>query len=134
MSIEDRYQSLIAAYASIVVSHRIKVLRLAWEMSQSEMARQLNLAPNTISQFETGVSRPSQDVETRIKAAFGVTVDWIRYGEMSGLSSDLIRKLEEASVNIRRPKERARDKRVPPPAPRTMKRPARRPPSKKATP
>ena len=133
MSIEDRYQSLIAAYTS-AVPHRIKVLRMAWEMSQSEMARQLSVAPNTISQFETGVSRPSQDVETRIMAAFGVTVDWIRYGEMSGLNQELIRKLEEASMNIRRPKGRPRDKRVPPAQPRTMKRPARRPPSRKTTP
>ena len=124
MAIEDRYEALRAAYESDKVGRRVRVLRLAWEMSQSAMARHLNTKPNTISQIESGVSRPAVDIEIRIKAAFGVTIDWIRFGEMAGLSLETIQRLEE-SASMLGPGAVA-EKGAPAKKPRSFSRPARK--------
>jgi len=131
MSIEGRYQSLRKAYDAIEVGHRVRLLRTAWELTQSGLARHLNVKPNTISQIESGVSRPAPDLEIRLKAAFGITIDWIRFGEMAGLSPETIRRIDESKAAIGSVPEPSKPKdRLPPKKPRTLASPIRRSKSK----
>lgn len=127
MSADERYKALVRAYHPDVVGKRIRRLRLHWELNQSEMARLLEVRPNTISQFESGYSRPASDIETRIKALFQVTLDWIRYGETTGLPTNLALKLDDASDDDDAGKQLAPDYRV---VGKKLSRPARRGPKK----
>lgn len=101
MSIEDRYQELRAAYDAKAVGFRVRVLRQILEMSQSGMARHLGIRSNTVSQFESGISRPAPDIAIRMKAASRIGFDWLYFGEMSGLDADMIRQIEQATVSLR---------------------------------
>lgn len=131
MAYEDRYKSLIEASRPNAVGHRIRVLRTSWEMSQSEMARHLYIKSQTISQIEGGLSRPSTEVEVRLKAAFHVTIDWIRFGETAGLSQPVSQRLEEAAQWVSMDEKReSTAKRASPVKSINPKRPARRPPEK----
>lgn len=127
MSMDDDYQALRKAYEGAEVGRRIKVLRLAFEHSQSSLARHLNMSPNAISQMESGISRPATDVEIRLKAAFGLTIDWVRFGEMAGMPPELIRRIEEVSRAISKaPAKPKGDPRSPPKKPKTIASPVRR--------
>lgn len=126
MSIDERYQALRRAYEAIEIGQRVRLLRVMHEMSQSELGRHLGIKANTVSQFESGVSRPAPDIEIRLKAAFGVTTDWLRFGEMSGLSPELIRRLDDARVSLVPAKKRPTEDRLPPKKPRSITRPARK--------
>lgn len=87
MSANDVYQSLVRLHHPQLVGLRIRRLRSARKMTQTAMAKHLEVKANTICQLESGYCRPGMDVETRLKALFGVSVDWIRYGDAGGLSS-----------------------------------------------
>lgn len=128
MSANERYQALIRAHHPELVGQRVRQLRLHWELNQSEMARLLEVKPNTISQFESGYSRPSSDVETRIKALFQVTTDWIRYGETTGLPASMAIKLDAIRVPEQDPAKLSPDYRV---VGKKLSRPARRGPKKR---
>lgn len=126
MSVEDRYETLNRLYDRRAVGRRIEVLRQAFELSQSAMSRLVQTKPNTISQFESGISRPSNEVELRLKAVFEITIDWLRFGETSGLPNSLADKLMRAESLV------ARASLAEPPKKglirRTMARPARKAP------
>lgn len=126
MAVEDRYEQLRLAYEAIEVGYRVRIIRATWEMSQSAMARHLNTRPNTISQIESGLSRPATDIEIRMKAAFGITTDWLRFGEMSGLSPDLIVRLEDAKATLGPQCGKTAAKRAAVKKPRKFSRPARK--------
>lgn len=57
--------------------NRIKQLRTALEMKQSDLARQLNVGQNTISNWETGKTEPDTGSLQKMSAVFGVSIDYI---------------------------------------------------------
>ena len=60
--------------------NRIRQLRTANNMKQSDLANQLNVKPNTISNWETERTFPDRDSLQRIASIFGTTVDYILGG------------------------------------------------------
>ena len=77
------------------VAARIKELRVSYNsgegLSQESLAKQLKVAPNTISRWETGTYRPSlKDVE-RISRFFGVSI-------MSFVPPELIDEAEDENL------------------------------------
>lgn len=126
MSIADRYESLRRAYDPERVGRRIRALRIVWEISQSEMARHMGVVPHAISQVESGIYRPSADLEVRIKAAFGVTTDWIKFGDIVGIPSDLARRLAKALHLLESGKIAVRSKTRGPAPVATLKTPTRK--------
>lgn len=57
--------------------NRIKSLRISCEMKQSELAKQLNVRQNTVSNWETGRSEPDFATLQKIAEIFGTTIDYI---------------------------------------------------------
>lgn len=57
--------------------NRIKQLRTGLEMKQSDLARQLNVGQNTISNWETGKTEPDTGSLQKMSAVFGVSIDYI---------------------------------------------------------
>lgn len=53
----------------------IRSYRKALGMTQAELAEKLGLAPNTLSQYETGKREPDMDTLSRLADALEVSVD-----------------------------------------------------------
>lgn len=63
------------------VGSRIKDLRKALKLNQSEFASRIGSVQNTITGYETGRREPSNQVITLICREFGVSETWLRTGE-----------------------------------------------------
>lgn len=61
--------------------NRIRQLRIAQNMKQSDLANQLNVKANTISNWETERTFPDRDSLQRIASIFGTTVDYLLGGD-----------------------------------------------------
>lgn len=60
--------------------NRIRQLRTAQEMKQSDLANQLNVRANTISNWENEKSYPDLDSLQKMASIFGTTVDYLLGG------------------------------------------------------
>ncbi len=61
----------------IDISNKIKALRLEKNLKQKEVASAINIATNTLSQFENNKGRPSLEVLTSLADFFEVSVDYL---------------------------------------------------------
>jgi DNA-binding XRE family transcriptional regulator len=80
---------------------RLKLLRAAVGVgSQFAMAKRLDVQPSTYRQWEAGYNLiPVRDA-TKLCVMFGVTLDWLYRGEVSGLPLRVMTLLESASEKI----------------------------------
>jgi transcriptional regulator with XRE-family HTH domain len=60
---------------------RLRAIRLRRGIGLRELARRLDLSPSSISQIETGKTRPSVRTLYALASEFGVTVDEVLFGE-----------------------------------------------------
>ena len=67
------------------IARRLGRLRNVLRMSQAEFCREIGVAPNRWNQYERGQRQITIDVAARIRQRFGVTTDWIYFGDESGL-------------------------------------------------
>ena len=63
------------------VSHTIKRLRLEKNMNQDQLAEQLHVTRQAVSNWETGKTQPDIDTLTSIAEFFGVSVEYLIYGK-----------------------------------------------------
>ncbi|MBR4212127.1 MAG: helix-turn-helix transcriptional regulator, partial [Oscillibacter sp.] len=56
---------------------RIKEARMARGLSQKDFAAIVNIAPNTLSQYETGKREPDLKTLSKLADYFGVSVDYL---------------------------------------------------------
>lgn len=77
------------------VGERIRILRDALEMSQTDFAKQAGLARAAVATWERGAQRPGIALAQKITDRYGVTLDWLFLGrthtlrhDMAGLLSD----------------------------------------------
>lgn len=56
---------------------RIKDLRIDNDLTKSELAKQLDISPRTITRYENGESEPTISVLIKMSLIFGVSVDYI---------------------------------------------------------
>jgi transcriptional regulator with XRE-family HTH domain len=68
------------------VSERIKELRTAKKLTQSDLAKLVGLTYIQIGRYETGKSAPSADVLNKLAEALGTTNDFL----MNGSGNDMI--------------------------------------------
>lgn len=79
-----------------MLGHRIGELRLARNWSQVELAKRLNVAKQTVSNWENDNIQPSIEMLVRLARLFGVTTDYMLGLEditrisVQGLPSDVI--------------------------------------------
>ena len=59
---------------------RIKELRTALKLTQSEFAKPLGLTQNTITKYETGLRHPNNIIINSICMAYNVNEEWLRNG------------------------------------------------------
>ena len=84
---------------------RLKDLREERDLTQAELAGILGVAPNTISRWERGITRPRYNVLLKIAEFFNVDVDYLLLGKKQEASSELSKDLEaneeKAKSNIK---------------------------------
>lgn len=79
------------------IAGRLVRLRKTLRMSQADICRRLDVAPNRWNQYESGDRRITIEIAGRLRDKFGVTADWIYFGDESGLPQRLIDKFLEAA-------------------------------------
>lgn len=68
------------------IAARLNWLReTALKISAAELCREIKVAPNRWSQYESGDRRITLDVATRLVKRYGVTLDWIYTNNPAGL-------------------------------------------------
>ncbi len=72
------------------VGRRLVALRQRAKLQQQELAQQLHMTKSTLSAYESG-SRPlTMESARRMRKRFGVTVDWLLFGDMQVTGRDLM--------------------------------------------
>jgi DNA-binding XRE family transcriptional regulator len=79
------------------IAHRLERTREALGLSQSEFADKAGIARNTYNQWEKGKGRPQLDGAIALCTAYGLTLDWIYFGQMAGLPYQTAQKLVTAA-------------------------------------
>lgn len=60
-----------------IIKQRLKQLRVENGLTQEEFGKPYNLRKSTISQYESGDSRPDDELKIRIALDYGVSLDWL---------------------------------------------------------
>src|SRR5262245_7686797 len=71
-----RYSDLFGT-DNAAIGRRLKALRLVWEMSQRDCARDFGVSAPSWNDFENGHKRPSIETAARIIEAFAVPLEFI---------------------------------------------------------
>ena len=76
-----------------ILGNRLKILRLESNLTQEEFGKPYSLKKSTVSQYESGSSRPDDELKKRIALDYNVSLDWLM-----GLTD--IRKYENKETTI----------------------------------
>lgn len=90
---------------SNILGKRLKTLRVESGLTQEEFGLPYSLRKSTVSQYESGSSRPDDELKKRIALDYNVSIDWLlgltdirNYEEIT--TEDKINKLiEESGIN-----------------------------------
>ena len=58
-------------------SNRIRALRVAHNLTQSDLGRKLGVTKAVISAYETGLNQPKHEILMQLSHLFGVTMDYL---------------------------------------------------------
>ena len=82
------------------IGKNIKEFRLRNNYSQEEMAEKLYVTRQTVSNYETGKSRPDLDTLIRIAEIYGVDVNQLIYGENELTGKEIINKAIQIGIGV----------------------------------
>ncbi|MBR3401836.1 MAG: helix-turn-helix transcriptional regulator [Parasporobacterium sp.] len=82
------------------IGKNIKEFRIRNHYSQEEMAEKLYVTRQTVSNYETGRSRPDVDTLIRIAEIYGVGVNNLIYGEKEMTRKDLIHRVIRIGICV----------------------------------
>lgn len=85
-------------YLHAEVGERLALVREALGLRAIDICRELNVGENTYSQWESGRSRPNLDDAIRFCRRYGVTLDWLFLGDISGVNFSLAQNILAASA------------------------------------
>lgn len=72
------------------VGRRIIALREATGLQQQQLAKQLHMAKSTLNGYEKGERPLTVESIRRLRRRFGVTVDWLLFGDMQATGRNLM--------------------------------------------
>ena len=81
----------------IDISTKIKDLRLEKNLKQKDVAKELNIATNTLSQFENNKGRPSLEVLSLMADFFGCSIDYL-VGREDDFGNVTVQNVENATL------------------------------------
>jgi DNA-binding XRE family transcriptional regulator len=90
-----------------IISARLKALRIALGYKhQNAFAAELGIEKNTYNPFENGKRPLTFEVACRIRRRFGISVDWLFFGDMGQVSNDILLKIGSNPAESSRPAHR----------------------------
>lgn len=60
-----------------ILGKRLKLLRNESNITQEEFGKPYNLKKSTVSQYESGASKPDDELKKRIARDYNVSLDWL---------------------------------------------------------
>lgn len=60
-----------------ILGIRLKMIRTEHNLTQEEFGKPYNIKKSTVSQYESGSSRPDDELKTRIASDYNVSLDWL---------------------------------------------------------
>lgn len=90
-----------------MIAERIKMLRENAGMTQTAVARKLNVTRSSVNAWELGISVPSTALLVELAQLFGVSTDYLlgidrtSTLDVSGLSDDDVRILHDLAQHLR---------------------------------
>jgi transcriptional regulator with XRE-family HTH domain len=88
----------------IDIGRRLRATREAFGLNGTEFAARSTLKQNAYSQYETGARLLTVTASMKLCATYGLTMDWLYRGDLSGLPHSLAIKL--VSVEAQRAEQR----------------------------
>jgi DNA-binding XRE family transcriptional regulator len=82
-------------YTAISVGERIRITRMAIGITQRGFAKPLGITREAQTMYESGARRPPWEVGVLMCDAWGLTLDWIYRGDLSGLSMALVERINK---------------------------------------
>lgn len=86
------------------VGLRLKAARLALAKNQTTLAREINAAPNTYSQWESGARLADVMAMANLGNRYGISLDWVFRGIPAALPHNLAGQILEQHTALTRPK------------------------------
>lgn len=75
------------------VGRRIIALRNRVGLQQQLLAKQINVAKSTLAGYEAGDRPLTMESARRLRKRFGVTLDWLLFGDMQAVAQSLMLEL-----------------------------------------
>ena len=83
----------IAGHQNELIALRMRLSRKGLGLTQVEFAERAGLRGNAVANYETGTNRPSLEAVAALRDTYGMTSDWIYFGDPSSLPYDLAVKI-----------------------------------------
>jgi transcriptional regulator with XRE-family HTH domain len=77
------------------VGLRLRAAREALELSAKEICEAIGVQPNRYSQWENGKNLLDPIAAIEISRLYGITLDYLYRGDLSGLKHSLVNKLQQ---------------------------------------
>lgn len=84
--------------AAIAVGRRLTAFHAAEGISQAEVCRAIGIKENRYSQYLSGDRKLPVEIALKLKAAYGLSTDWIYGGDTSALPARLHQKLARVAA------------------------------------
>lgn len=81
-----------------ILGKRIKILRTEKGLTQEEFGKPYSIKKSTVSQYESGSSKPDDELKKRIAKDYNVSLDWLMGLTNTRNASNAVDKISE-SVN-----------------------------------
>lgn len=94
-----RHPFSMRAINALEVGARLKRTRQALGLSAAEFRKPARIAQNAYSQYETGARPLTLGAAIRLRAAYGLTLDWLFQGDASGLPHALALRVLTEQIN-----------------------------------
>jgi transcriptional regulator with XRE-family HTH domain len=88
--------------APAAIGDRLKLARLALDLSQRELCDRVGIGFSTYNQWEKGRKRPEIDEANKLCDRLGYSLDWIYRGDMSNLRRALAQRIDAFLASRRR--------------------------------
>jgi transcriptional regulator with XRE-family HTH domain len=103
------------------IGNRLRAMREALQLNQTELCAIAGFATNTYNQWERGHGRPDLDNALRLCEKFPVTMDWIYRGDAEHLPHGIAQRIQARLIAIEQegdiaPPRRGRPPRRPAPS------------------
>lgn len=93
-----------------MLGERIKSLRLARAMSQVELAKELGVTKQSVSNWENDNIQPSIEMLIKIATVFSVPTDYLlslddrKFIEVTGVSDEIVAHIQQIITDIKSPR------------------------------